>query len=215
MSEALAIEPLDVRRARHAPGLLRVFNEAGVLSVADVHVAVRLGEIAGEGDELVALATALAVRGPRLGHVCVDLATIRETAAVDTEEAVDLATLPWPAPAEWLRRVAASRLVAAGEETRDGARPLRLAGTTLYLDRYWREENEVAADLQTLACESTAGVDEAALAAGIARLFPAQADGRQALAAADDGEAAQHACRGSEALEVGLVSVEQPGQPVG
>ena len=32
----------DPRLARRAPGLLRAFNEAGVLSAADVHVAVRL-----------------------------------------------------------------------------------------------------------------------------------------------------------------------------
>ena len=37
----------------------------------------------------------------------------------------------------------------------------------------------------------------------------------RAGAAADDGEAAQHAGRGGEALEVGLVSVEQPCQAVG
>ena len=34
-------DPYDVRRARHAPGLLRAFNDAGVLAAADVHVAVR------------------------------------------------------------------------------------------------------------------------------------------------------------------------------
>ena len=41
----------------------------------------------------MALAAALAVRGPRLGHVCVDLATIAATASVDTDEPVDLAAL--------------------------------------------------------------------------------------------------------------------------
>ena len=182
--EVATIEPLDVRRARHAPGQLRAFNEAGVLSVADVHVAVRLGTIARDDDELVALASALAVRGPRLGHVCVDLATIRETAAVDTEETVDLSLLPWPDPEAWLARVEASPLVACGEEATADDRPLRLVGTTLYLDRYWREENEVAADLQTLAAEADTGVDAALLASGIERLFPGQAGGRQALAAA-------------------------------
>ena len=43
-------------------------------------------------------------------------------------------------------------------------------------------------------------------------------DGRRlagAGAAGDDGEAAQHARRGGEALEVGLVAVEQPCQAVG
>ena len=37
----------------------------------------------------------------------------------------------------------------------------------------------------------------------------------RAGAAADDGKAAQHAGRGSEPLEVGLVSFEQPRQPIG
>ena len=43
------------------------------------------------------LAVALAVRGPRLGHVFVDLATIRDTASVESDEPVDLSALPWPA----------------------------------------------------------------------------------------------------------------------
>ena len=80
----------DVRRATSATGLLHDFNAAGVLDAADVHVARRLAALAGDHDEQVALAAALAVRGPRLGHVYVDLATIRETATVDAEEAVDL-----------------------------------------------------------------------------------------------------------------------------
>ena len=95
---AIALDPHDRRRARHAPGLLRAFNDAGVLSAADVHVAVRLTELAGEADEQVALGAAFAVRGPRLGHVLVDLATIRATATVDADEPVDLSALPWPEP---------------------------------------------------------------------------------------------------------------------
>ena len=52
----IELDPLDVRRARHAPGLLREFNDAGVLSAADVHVAVRLCALAGDEDEWVTLA---------------------------------------------------------------------------------------------------------------------------------------------------------------
>jgi len=89
-------DPDDVRRARRAPGLLRAFNDAGVLAAADVHVALRLADLGEEPDEAVVLAAALAVRGPRLGHVYVDLETIRETATVDADEPVDLAALPWP-----------------------------------------------------------------------------------------------------------------------
>src|SRR3990170_4096563 len=91
----------DPRRARHAPALLRTFNDIGVLSAADVHVAVRLTSLAGDPDELVALAAAFAVRGPRLGPVLVAPATTRSTAAGASGEPVDLSTLPWPDPDEW------------------------------------------------------------------------------------------------------------------
>jgi exodeoxyribonuclease V alpha subunit len=136
-----------------AAGALREFNEAGVLTAADLHVARRLAELAGEDDESVTLAAALAVRGPRLGHVYVDVAAIRDTVTVDTDEPVDLGALPWPDADEWLERLAASPLVAVGEESGD-ARPLRLVGRSLYLDRYWREERQVAADLLALAGEA-------------------------------------------------------------
>jgi exodeoxyribonuclease V alpha subunit len=144
-------DPFDARRAVGAAGLLREFNEIGVLSAADVHVATRLAELVGEESEPVRLAVALAVRGPRLGHVFVDLATIRDTASVESDEPVDLSQLSWPGVDEWLAELARSELAALGED--DAATPLRLLGTRLYLDRYWREERSVAADLK----EMTAG----------------------------------------------------------
>ena len=142
-----------------------------MLAPADVHVARRLAELAGEEDDAVRLATALAVRGPRLGHVYVDVATIHETATVDAEEPVDLTSLPWPDPAGWLDRLRASPLVEG---------PLRLEGSALYLDRLWREERQIAADLRTLRDAAPADVDEARLADGLARLLD---DPRQAEAA--------------------------------
>jgi exodeoxyribonuclease V alpha subunit len=180
------IDTADPRRARHAPGLLRAFNDIGVLSAADVHVAVRLTELAGEQDEHVALAAAFAVRGPRLGHVLVDLATIRSTAAVDSDEPVDLSALSWPDPEEWVGALAASPLAAVGEEAEpDAARPLRLVGSTLYLDRYWREEREVAADLGTFSDGPPARIDAEVLERGLERLFAGgDADAGQRLAAA-------------------------------
>jgi exodeoxyribonuclease V alpha subunit len=145
-------DPFDARRALAARGLLRAFNEAGVLSAADVHVAARMAGLAGEPSEDVRLAVALAVRAPRLGHVFVDLATIRETAAVESdEEPVDLGSLPWPAQPAWIETVAGSGLVAVGEDDSAAEEPLRLVGSRLYLDRYWREECAVAADLNALA----------------------------------------------------------------
>jgi len=184
VSTALGADPFEVERARAAPGLLREFNEAGVLTAADVHVALRLARLGGEGDESVWLAAALAVRGPRLGHVYVDLATVRETTAVDADELVELSALPWPSPGAWPKAVSASGLVSVGEEDGRHTRPLRLVGTSLYLDRYWREERQIAADLWALSDEQPAGVRLDLLADGLTRLFAGETDGHQRLAAA-------------------------------
>jgi exodeoxyribonuclease V alpha subunit len=174
----------DVRRSVRATGLLTAFNEASVLSAADVHVATRLADLAVETDPAVTLAAALAVRAPRLGHVHVDLATIRETATVDADEPVDLSGLPWPAVDDWTARVAASPLVAVGDEDGEDVRPLQLVGSWLYLNRYWREERQVAADLLSLAADPPSRVDVDVLGKGLTRLFPGATDGRQCLAAA-------------------------------
>ena len=198
--------------AARATGALREFNAAGVLAPADVHVAQRLAAIALEDDEQVMLAVAFAVRGPRLGHVYVDLETIRDTATVDAEEPVDLAALPWPAPAEWLERVAASRLVAVGEE--GGAeRPLRLVGSALYLDRYWREERQVATDLLALGgrLEVIAGGPGTGkttmVARNLARMLEQGADPSLVALAAPTGKAA---ARLSEAVHEEAARLDIP-----
>lgn len=177
-------DPYDVRLVRSAGGLLREFNEAGALTAADVHVAQRLARLGGEDDERVLLAAAFAVRGPRLGHVCVDLAVVRESVIVEGEVAVDVQALPWPESDAWAEAVASSGLVARGE-TGAGDRPLRLVGSRLYLDRYWREEQQVAADLRARAERAVTSVVEPALEAGLSRLFTAVvADDLQRSAAA-------------------------------
>ena len=52
---------IEARVAQRGKGVLREFNEAGVLEAADVHVALRLATLGGETREPVHLATALAV----------------------------------------------------------------------------------------------------------------------------------------------------------
>ena len=158
------------------------FNRAGVLVAADVHVAKALGRLGGDDDELVALAVALAVRAPRVGHVLVDLATIRETAVAGFEEEADLAALPWPPVQMWLDRVCSSPLVTPGDDGR-GDRPLRLAGTSLYLDRYWQDERDVALGLMTRSSAPPLTVDEAVMTEGLARLYPNDAWSLQSRAA--------------------------------
>ena len=179
------VDRFAAARALGAPEPLLSFNEIGVLSAADVHVACTLAGLAGGADELVQLAVALAVRAPRLGHVFVDLATVRDTAAVESDEVVDLSELPWPPPAPWLDAVGrAPRLVAIGDQEDEAARPLRLVGSRLYLDRYWREERQIAADLLSSSDGLAAGVDTSVLAEGIGRLFRERDDHLQRCAAA-------------------------------
>jgi exodeoxyribonuclease V alpha subunit len=167
-----------------APEPLRSFNEIGVLSAADVHVARTLAELGGGAEVSVQLAIALAVRAPRLGHVFVDLSTVRETAAVESEEIVDLSELPWPAPSDWISAVQRSpTLVAVGDDS-PAELPLRLVGPRLYLDRYWREERQVAADLLGFGDGAVGTVDLAKLSEGISRLFAGTDDHLQRVAVA-------------------------------
>ncbi|ORW29465.1 exodeoxyribonuclease V subunit alpha [Mycobacterium paraense] len=142
--------------------MLRPFSDAGVFEAADVHVAQRLTVLAGEPDERVALAIALAVRALRGGSVCVDL---RAVAAQ-----IGIADLPWPRADEWLAAVRASRLL--------GSPPvLRLFGELLYLDRYWLEEEQVCADLLALSVRGATGRTPP-----LERLFPPGYDEQRAAA---------------------------------
>jgi exodeoxyribonuclease V alpha subunit len=152
MSVTQTEDPLACRVAARATGLLRVFNEAGVLHAADVHAAQRITALGGEPDDSVALAVAVAVRALRGGSVCVDLVSV----AADS----GMPGLPWPEPLPWLAAVRASGL--AGQV-------LRLYDDRLlYLDRYWREEEQVCADLLALSAPGTATT----ALPGFERLFP-------------------------------------------
>jgi len=152
-----AVDAAHWRFPQGATGLLRTFAEAGVIEAADVHVARRLTTLAKDGDESVALAIALVVRAVRGGSVCLDLP--------DVEGQVGLDTLPWPEASGWLAAVKASPLM--GTATVPPVLHL-YEERLLYFDRYWREEQQVCADLLALASQ-TAVPD---VAATLDRLFP-------------------------------------------
>ncbi|MCW2812879.1 MAG: recD [Nocardioides sp.] len=156
----------DRRLAVGASGLLATFNAAGVLEASDVHVARRVGDLGGESDDRVLLAVAMAVRGVRLGSVCVDLTTLADLAP----------DLPWPEPATWSAAVAASPLVAAGA--------CRHEGSLVYLDRYHRLELQVRDDLLSRAGALPPDVDEPALAACLDRVAGGHFSPEQRAAAA-------------------------------
>ncbi|MGZ4498239.1 MAG: AAA family ATPase, partial [Nocardioides sp.] len=142
----------DWRLVAGASGLLADFNRAGVLESTDVHVATRLGDLAGEDDPTVHLAVALAVRAVRHGSVGVDLATVPSIAP----------DLPWPEADAWAAAVAGSAVLT------DGA--VRLDHGLLYLDRYHRLEGQVCDDLVERAAQPPPPVDEAALAVALGRV---------------------------------------------
>ena len=163
----LLFEPTDAadrRLALGATGLLRDFNDAGVLTAADVHVARQVGRLAGETDEQVLLAAALAVRAVRHGSVCADLTTVTDVAP----------ELAWPEHADWVAAVEQSPLLAAGV--------LRWEFGLLYLDRYWHQEVQLCADLDARTAHPAPAVDETTLDAGLVRVFDGPTYGEQRAA---------------------------------
>ena len=148
----LPTDPADWRRSITADGILRDFNEAGVLESADVLVAQRLSDLAKDTDERVALAVAFVVRAVRGGSVCVDLATLAQL--------IGAPELSWPDPREWLVAVSSSALAAQPPV-------LHVEDGLVYLDRYWIEECRVAADVLALAASRHVGT-----LPDVARLFP-------------------------------------------
>ncbi|WP_306364851.1 exodeoxyribonuclease V subunit alpha [Nocardia sp. CC227C] len=179
--------------AQRGTGPLRTFNEAGVLSAADVHVAVRLGRLGREESPLVLFAIALTVRAVRSGSVCLELRRMHEIGvdAEGTEEsAIDPATLPWPDVDAVIAALRVSPLVCgspAGPLT-----PLRLidtpAGPLLYLSRYHQQEQTIRRVLTERAATHPM-VDAELVRRELDRLFPDQAGpgeppDRQRLAAA-------------------------------
>ena len=186
-----AADPFDVAHSLAVPPALRAFGEVGLLGPADVHAAVTLCRLGGDARDEVLLGAALAVRAPRLGHVCIDLATAATSVvAVDGDDAGLVAGLGWPHAMAWLELLAESPLVHQPEDARSPhgeVQPLVLDGPRLYLDRYWRYERRVVRELTARATE-VGDADLAAIASGLDRLLPRTADGerpdRQRLAAA-------------------------------
>ena len=160
----VGLDRYDAAVAAGASGSLRAFNRAGILDSADVHIARRLAQLAGVAGDAVALGIAFATRAPRLGHVCVDLRTIRQTASRDIDLATDLDALPWPDPEAWLDALQQSPLVGPGN-------PLWLSGSNLYLNRLWLDERQVATELLARAESDVMDVDLALLHSGLTKLF--------------------------------------------
>lgn len=174
------------RIALRADGILRAGNVAGVFEPSDVHVARRLRDLVQEQDEQVVLAMALVVRAVRRGSICVDLRDSTdpehfvqaEDGDSDDGVAAARATMAadWPTDgAAWVAAVGASALAAAGI--------LRVEQGLVYLDRYHREERQVADGLRARIAQAPPEVDEGSLQLGLERLFPGDRSAEQRTAA--------------------------------
>ena len=175
------IDPFAPEFALRASPWLAQFNQAGILAAADIHVANTLVRLGGIDDPDVLLGASLAVRAPRLGHVFVDLETISRTTTAEGDQPQQ--DLPWPEPRQWAGRLAAATgLVGPGDGS--STFPLRISGTRLYLDRYFRQERRLGDSLRALA-QLRSGIGELpTLAAQLQELFPDPEDGLQRVAVA-------------------------------
>lgn len=173
-------------RVACCPPSLQPFVDAGVLVAADVHVARTICELLDVTDEAVLLGVACAARAPRVGHSCLDVRTVADSAGREVMgedlEAVEaaLAALPWPDPQGWLTAIAASPV--AGSPA-DGL-PLVVEGDLVYLRRQHEQEVALAADLRVRVGAADGPVDEGRLAALLGGLFPGVAAGDPQLEAA-------------------------------
>ncbi|GAA1517902.1 exodeoxyribonuclease V subunit alpha [Nocardioides humi] len=147
----------DPRLARGVDGQLGAFNAAGVVDAADVRVAERVAALAGEDDERVLLAAALAVRSVRGGSVGLDL-----DALPDLADLPGLPDLAWPDRADWVAAIEASALVAS--------EVLHVEHDLVYLDRYHRLERQVADDLAARMELGPPAVDDGVLTATLQRV---------------------------------------------
>ena len=168
----------DRRLALAATGDLAALNAAGTIDAADVHVAARLAELVEETDPLVRVTLALVVRAAREGSTSLDPEHARELlepehddrrprwtsdeTGADAREVTDPVEVP--ATDAWLHRVTESALGAAGV--------LRVDHGLVYLDRYHREEVQVAEELAGRAAVTPPLVDPTMLEQGLERVFP-------------------------------------------
>lgn len=137
----------------------------------------RLGRDAGDADDRVLVAAALASSAVAQGHAGLDLS--RPHWVCD-------AAVEWPEPGEWSAALRASRWVSqAGADEASAPAPLVLEEGMVYLRRYREYERRLAHGLRRIASSDPGGSALDALASLFAVLFPRAREGdRQARAAA-------------------------------
>lgn len=134
----------------------------GVLNVFDCHFAKRLTNLAEDKRPEFLLATALASRGVRQGHVCIDLSQFEKGLLAGEGNEMQLPQLE-----SWLKILNDSPLVGDGSKTT----PLVLQNNRLYLNRYWQYEQRLAQELLKRADQLAPDINEQILQDGLKRFF--------------------------------------------
>ena len=143
-SDALADDEAE-RLSTYLDALL----QADLLGIPESQTIAYLARVTHEYRPEVIIACALALRAPRYGHVCLDLAqpyATLQTATEDTEPANTPETLmAVPDPADWRPLLASSPLVSTHPQATD--HPFVLRENLLYTQRYFVYERELSAQL--------------------------------------------------------------------
>ena len=139
----------------------------------DRHFARFLGRLSGEdGPELI-LAAALTSRRCADGAVCVDLDRVARDGIFISDDA-GIEPIPCPDLETWIARLRSAPVVGRPGEFR----PLILdENHRLYLQRYWKYEQDLAANIRSRAAATPENVDWCLFRDGVARLFPASRAG--------------------------------------
>jgi len=150
----------------NTPSSLLPFITAGALTSAEVQLVRTVASLQPEADLLSLLALAVASRGVRLGHACIDLGEISELDSLLSEESPqvdrDRPEPPWPDSTEWVAALRKSPIVASPDTyLHEPLRPLVLDHHRLYLQRYFSHEIRVATEINQRAAvhTSTTGLD--------------------------------------------------------
>ena len=160
----LPLEALDpLSRAADLVQLLERWVDRSWLRALDKAFVGFLHELDPQADPLVLLAAALTSHQLGHGHVCLDLFETLKAPdfALSLPPEGDLQTGAMVLPSQlldgldgghWCQALAASRLVAQAVDASEAAqsRPLVLAGTRLYLRRYWTYERRIDSALRRL-----------------------------------------------------------------
>jgi exodeoxyribonuclease V alpha subunit len=144
---------------------------AGYLSPLDAAFAATIARLGGEKRPEVLLAAACTSRQVGAGHVCLDLGRLVAQTTLPTATGETVPAPPWPELASWRKALRESPVVSDGTGT---PRPLVLdGGDRVYLHRYWAHQEALAEALRGRIGADRPAVDEALLAEGLERLFPA------------------------------------------